>query len=809
MDGVVEDKATGEWTELRVHGVGGGSAEELLGHPHPRLVAGDATAGFYRQWDHRGTARQDTQASPAGSRERPHREAYVWGGVTSGSAAQALWLLLLPFMLVNASHWMQPGTVTDDGRWQARLRPVLRALGRLLALSLTLTLVLAVAQASMDLAAWQCGGPGRACGQQQGYLRFLSSGVWSQPGRRAVVGAAVPALVIGLLWWLSRVTGQRYERRMMPADTERLSRPLELERREFWNGGRPVAQLRNLHVLGAFALLAILTVSPGVQHAPSPVGTVLLSLGALGVLASVVAVCFPHHRNLTAAERDPAARGWRALVTRSLPWVGIAVLAGSAAYSAVPRPGSWVSDGALPGLYPVLAGTFVAQVGLLTLLLVTTLALAALERARLRRERPAPAADTAPDAPDMPAPPPAAFKGLGTPVAAITGWGIAWAFSAGLAFRVADVLSRPHPQTSAETATAAGGRLLVPAPYYWAALSVVLLLAAAVVIGVVLLLRAVRTRRALEPVVREAAGLRAEQPRPATWEQADQSTRARTIARAQAWASLTDAASLALGWLASAAALLVLVGIVGYLRAPSWATDGSWGTVTTFGSWLVGAFALALVGLGQRAYRNQTIRRTVGILWDVGSFWPRELHPLAPPSYCERIIPDLVERIGALTRNPGDRVVLATHSQGTVIGAATLLQLAHGGRLPQLALITAGSPLRRLYARYFPAYFGHQVFACLGQMLTSAPDRDPGGPPRPEWCWRNLYRLTDPIGGWVVNPPPAPDRGGPAGIDRRLGDPVFSKPQGDTVYPPIHGHFDYFLDPAYDQAFQRMLTLRE
>jgi hypothetical protein len=35
-------------TELLVHGVGGVSAKDTLYEPHPLLVAGGATAGFYR-----------------------------------------------------------------------------------------------------------------------------------------------------------------------------------------------------------------------------------------------------------------------------------------------------------------------------------------------------------------------------------------------------------------------------------------------------------------------------------------------------------------------------------------------------------------------------------------------------------------------------------------------------------------------------------------------------------------------------------------------------------------------------------------
>jgi hypothetical protein len=60
-------------TELLVHGVGGESAEHTLHEPHPMLVAGDATAGFYRGPDADGR----------------HRESYSWGGLTSGRASRA------------------------------------------------------------------------------------------------------------------------------------------------------------------------------------------------------------------------------------------------------------------------------------------------------------------------------------------------------------------------------------------------------------------------------------------------------------------------------------------------------------------------------------------------------------------------------------------------------------------------------------------------------------------------------------------------------------------------------------------------
>src|SRR4030095_14521443 len=84
--------------------------------------------------------------------------------------------------------------------------------------------------------------------------------------------------------------------------------------------------------------------------------------------------------------------------------------------------------------------------------------------------------------------------------------------------------------------------------------------------------------------------------------------------------------------------------------------------VTTFGTLVLGGFALALLLLGRRAYRNAPLRRTIRILWDLPPFWPRASHPLAPPCYCERALPDLICRIRAAAPARGEgRGVVSLH----------------------------------------------------------------------------------------------------------------------------------------------------
>jgi hypothetical protein len=206
--------------------------------------------------------------------------------------------------------------------------------------------------------------------------------------------------------------------------------------------------------------------------------------------------------------------------------------------------------------------------------------------------------------------------------------------------------------------------------------------------------------------------------------------------------------------------------------------------LTNLGTYLISLAVFLLVVLGIQTYRNERVRKTVGVIWDLSTFWPRAAHPLAPPCYAERVVPELVHRGTWLAKEQGG-LILSGHSQGSVLAVAALLQLPKPARA-RTALLTYGSPVCRLYMRAFPTYFNEKVLGDITGAVSG-----PDGQSR----WVNLWRRTDPIGGAV-------------GVeDRRLTDPVgFNAPPGDRVPPAIAGHSGYQVTPEFAQAMTDLMA---
>ena len=228
--------------------------------------------------------------------------------------------------------------------------------------------------------------------------------------------------------------------------------------------------------------------------------------------------------------------------------------------------------------------------------------------------------------------------------------------------------------------------------------------------------------------------------------------RLKAIARAWGHANLDHIAIPGLGGLLAFLALLTALGVIGATVSPGWIVSHA-AYAITLGTLALAAITLRLIQVGRNAYRDAELRRKVGILWDLATFWPRAAHPLAPPCYMERALADLLTRINDGPAQRSRPILLSTHSQGTVIGAALLMSL-EASISSRVAFLTYGSPLRRLYAIFFPAYFSAYALARLGQFLsdrgwTEDTPFDDSAETRTTWRWHNLYRSSDPIGGPV------------------------------------------------------------
>ncbi|MGH3312196.1 MAG: hypothetical protein ACRDP3_16675 [Streptomyces sp.] len=757
--------------ELLVHGVGGTTPEEMLGDPRVERVTGDCTAAVYRR-----TEDVDAEARAHDYTDKPVPEAYSWSNLTSGNSARALWLILLPFMVANLAHWMRPAVY---GR--PRAVRVHGALVRLVALSLTVLLVAAACEVALDLIAWQCAGSA-ACAGQRSWLGFLApsspnaaggGGWWSQPGRRLALAAVVPAALTVLLWWLSHRTWAAYEsqpplrRPVTSYDSESAERPA-LCMPGFWFGKRLVARLRAAHTAAGFLTVAAALAAATTRHDRKPGGSA--ALDALGwavevliVTGAVWVVYVVCRRGRGESDPDgvPAPSVLDRITGRAMPAASIALLLLTAVYAAWSRPGWESAGGELPGdeTFGVLAvgqGVLVLALGVLGIFLY--------------RRRPV--ARTA-------------LKGLGAAAVAMLACALGGLMSGGVTQRVGDWLDGPG--------TPGAGNGLIPGPpifLTWQSSAIPVLLAAVVVLLLYFVLHVSRRGREMADDV--------ERGYPGSLPDA---SRSRHIASVIARAGVTDSTP----WLVGVVALLtLLLGGAAVLGArftrqvPGRAADGLPAVIDGFadttqalGSWLIGFAFVLFLALGRRAYRDPSTRRTIGILWDVGTFWPRAAHPFAPPCYAERAVPDLAWRMSTWTERTGGRLVISGHSQGSVLAAAAVWHLDPGTRR-HVALLTYGSPLERLYGRWFPAYFGPR------QLLDLHHEVD---------CWRNLWRLTDPIGGPVRLPEEDGGADGP-GVDRGpLLDPLeYGRTLEHPLPAPVLGHGEYQADPAFDEERDLLLT---
>nr|WTA67388.1 hypothetical protein OHB51_34020 [Micromonospora sp. NBC_00855] len=703
-------------TEIRVHGVADKGPEAILDRPIVARVAGDDNAGFYRP--------RPGYGAPT-DRDGVTLEAYRWSRLTGGTATRTFSLvLLLPFMLSNIAVWMLP--VTGRGGQAAR------ALCRLLAATMTSMYVLSAVGVSVDLIAWQCAAYPR-CLEGRREISWLG-GV--PPGQRLALLAVPPIIAIVLIWRLGARTWQ------LPEDSDpspgvgadRLDAPA------FWDTRSLLRRLRSVHVAVALGTLNITLLLALAPHDATVPGWLLLAADVALLAAALVLLCRP------AIERRGERDQWS---SRTIRWAAIALTVLTLGYALAPRP-PWTAQGTLPGYGTVAAGLFAGQVVLLAMLGLVVV----VQRRSLPR-------------------PHFLLAGLGAPVLTTVAIGLGVAYDSGLTYGLAEYLDRGSSPTPARPLPPGAPPLSPPIAFRWATLgfSLAVLLVLVTALLVPRIGRDRRRREAEELVRRDYPEASRAAPE-----------RARAVRDAIVRSRLTDrlggllaTAYVVLALLTLAAAGLSVVGpgpgaLARQLGGEPLARPVIF--VTDLGALLVGLFAAILAVLGLVAYRSGAIR-LVGVLWELATFWPRAAHPLAPPCYVERAVPELTRRIGQLTAD-GNAVVLSGQSHGSVLAAATVLQLPEHCRR-RVALLTYGSPLGNRYRRIFPAYVSDEMVREVGSRLA--------------WRWINLWRYTDAVGGPVFVPSVDGPDDPAARVDRRVRDPKgLLIPPTDTVPPPVQGH---------------------
>ena len=767
--------------ELRVHGVSGTPPEAMLSCPAELLVqvGGDEDAGFYRraEWI-------DDTASPPVNGLRRLLEAYSWGGLTSRRASRALWLLFLPFSLINLAHWMLPPVT------HRRPAAVVVTTLRLLALSFTLTFLLALAVVVLDLAVWQCAGLDD-CGSGWSALAYLSG---MPVGLRLAVGALPLVAVILGLWFLGRektrplLPGQRPP----PGAVVSHGQPTPLADRTFWNQDPSVDAMRACHVIVWTTGVAVLVLAAQMSYATAELtrtGTVALLV--VNVLMMVTAVSATASTKATGRGGSSARnfqtrlaklRGFAlGLLAVSLVWVAVR---GDVGYPPAPT--------VLPGVHAAISGLIALQIALLAVVFVgTALAVRGTPRGAARRAVRIEGYRVR-------------LGGFTGPFVAVLGWLLGGGFSAGIGLWAAHVLGTPV-YTTGEARQAVGAHraaageaapLILPPPYVWASVATMLVVIAALPVVAFVWWRFVR------PGARGFAG---EPPSPDSVEACASPSLWRRIDRSRRLARLPDVLPPVAVSLIVAA--VVFTGLAAGLPplVPA-VNDAAFVLMrSAFVAAPVVGLAVALVAVVIAAYRSRPVRRVVAILWDVMTFWPQVTHPLTPPSYGGRAVWDLRTRMAELVGDPDTpaQVILVAHSQGTIVAAATLLQAAD----PQehYPLLTFGTPLRRLYASNFPAYFGPGITAAL-EWFPCVPERR----------WINLWARTDPLGGWVLDDGMLLEAQTPSGRVRAAVDVrILDVPQADPEHGayemaadgPVCGHSGYWLRDEYATAMQLLQDL--
>ncbi|VXC04332.1 hypothetical protein [Aeromicrobium sp. 9AM] len=801
-----------EWVELRVHGVSGTPPESLLAHPHVAQTDGGGASRFFSAVDSDGAILpgKDGQAL----------EAYHWGHYTSGTSWQALWLLLVPFGLINAAQFMVPAPASRPQR-SVNAQAAASALLRLLALLLTLLLVFAVGLTLMDLVAWRWAPSSRQ----------LAS--WNPSAVLMLATLFTAAVVVGL-WLLGRITATSAPNitgGMTPEEARARAekRGTPLADPYFYQGTSDSPILSRLHL--AAALLLVAAMARWVREPESDGVTVWVSLVLL-LAVVVVVVLLGDPESLAVADLDDKGlrmrATWHAAVAR-LSWIAVAAGVVMIGRSMAQMPGFTPPKN--PDQRVPIEGYELISV---ILLLAGVVGVCALVLVNWRIVATTPSTTPAADDPAWYFRPYA--RGWAASVVAALAVFVGVGLSASLPTTVSSVL---HLSRSKVGVTP----MLDRVSYAWGLTFFVVLGIGLWLLGDFVARRAKLAARARAMFVGAAPVDAGDYAVPPWHPDAGSAVLAMWIARLK---NHIPAIALTFVGTGVAMSLAIVYEIHPAWDDPrDWRPHPAWGwfdqlsagrervsispAVSSFsnvtmvgGAWMLLGLAALIVFLARRGFKTDTSRRGVNVVWDVISFWPHAVHPFVPKPYSQHTVMHLRKRIKQhLATHPdsGRDVIVSAHSQGSLIAFASLHLLSDDQRA-RVGLLTYGSQLRQIFPRAFPAYVNYDSVSRLHLDLH-------GG-------WINLYRETDPLAGPVLSwnhlgegtdlatsgrfvagtAVEAVDEyvGGSgvrrSGDDWRLLDPA--PVTTDDQYGPstrLFGHSDYFLDPAYRVALRKLRGL--
>lgn len=744
--------------ELRVPGLVGISGEQLLDAVAAVTVAGDESGEVIRPADRLRRPAPGPMVQALGRALPRALEGYLWHKMTSGGAAKATWALLFPFSLANVAHGMLP-PVPGGARAAGVLNGLCRALLRVVGLLLTAVFVTQLGVISLDLVATQCLAPGSGC------LTAVPTWVRTRELARVVVGLIPLLAVIAVLDRVSattRVTGP--DRPGTPLTDASDVGPLPGENLVVGPNG---AVLRALHVFTALACAALLPLG-GPFHVPDGAWPHAVWASALALLVlSVLAV----------ALLDDTVRWLQRVFGRTtvrlVTAFAVAVVA-AAAWFHSPLPVAVGTAGpALAGVDAMVEGLgaslLVATASFCTLLVPTALASRPVWKGLPRRLRPW-------------------FGGWAAAPTVILAGLLGGGFGAGLAISLRQLLGRAD--------------FALPSSYdtltlLWGAGTVIALLLWVLFYGVAVPLRS--RVRGIPLIVRMLQGNREEARKAAAaW--------AKAIVERKHLHRLVGGLTILLAVGALALVALRLAG----RRPPDWS---QW--LSTLGVLSLGLLAAGLLRIVYTAAKSPQRSRHLGALADLVYFWPRRAHPVVPPSYAIKVVPDLAGRAREHLKDPNARLVVSGYSHGgllAVISVARLVVELGAAERERVGLLTAGSPLQWGYQRAFPTLMPQAALANLYAALDGR--------------WRGLCRGTDPFGGGVttwrhqvvdgkllgigylpeggVGPlpvaVPSPSGALVLGGDHWLPDPLPPHENGRRWAAGVLRHTDYLVDPEWDRA---------